>query len=231
MSPDQRVIVALDLPDLAVAERMVDTLGDAGTFYKLGYELIYGGGLGFAEALARAGKQVFIDLKLHDIPNTVERGAAQIARLGARFLTVHAYPQTMAAAARATAGSATGILGVSVLTSMDDSDLARAGYGMGVEDLVARRARQAQEAGAEGLVCSPADLPNVRRAVGEALCTVTPGVRPGGSAVGDQKRILTPGEAVRAGADYLVIGRPITAAPDPKAALLAILAEIAPSGA
>jgi orotidine-5'-phosphate decarboxylase len=227
MEPEARVIVALDLPDIAAARALVETLGAAGRFYKIGYELAFAGGLELARELVAAGKKVFLDLKLHDIPNTIEKGVGQIARLGATFLTVHAYPQTLEAAARGAAGSGLGILGVSVMTSMDDADLARAGYGLGVADLVARRARQTYEAGCAGLICSAADIAGVRAAVGQGLTLVTPGIRPAGSAVGDQKRVMTPGAAIRAGADHLVIGRPISAAPDPAAALAAILAEIA----
>jgi len=221
-----RIIIALDLPDVNAARAMVQTLGESGSFYKIGYELAFVGGLDLARALIAAGKKVFIDLKLHDIPNTIEKGVGQIAGIGAHFLTVHAYPQTMAAAVKGAAGSSLGILGVSVLTSMDDGDLARAGYGMGVPDLIARRAKQAYETGCAGLICSAADIANVRAAVGQGLKLITPGIRPAGAAIGDQKRVMTPGEAIRAGADHLVIGRPITGVADPKAALDAILAEI-----
>jgi orotidine-5'-phosphate decarboxylase len=221
-----RVIVALDLPDVAAARAMVATLGESATFYKIGYELAFVGGLELARELISAGQKVFIDLKLHDIPNTIEKGVGQIAGLGARFLTVHAYPQTMAAAVKGTAGTDLGILGVSVLTSMDESDLARAGYGMGVPDLIARRAKQAYEAGCAGLVCAASDIAHVRGVVGQGLKLVTPGIRPAGGTLGDQKRVMTPGEAIRAGADHLVIGRPITGAADPQAAMRAILEEI-----
>lgn len=227
MTPADRIIIALDLPDVAAARGMVEALGDAATFYKIGYELAFVGGLDLARDLLATGKKVFLDLKLHDIPNTIEKGVGQIARMGATFLTVHAYPQTLAAAAGAAQGTGLGVLGVSVLTSMDDADLARAGYGLGVADLVARRAKQAYEAGCRGLICSAADIAGVRAAVGQGLTLVTPGIRPAGSAVGDQKRVMTPAEAIRAGADHLVIGRPIAAAPDPAAAFAAILAEIA----
>jgi orotidine-5'-phosphate decarboxylase len=221
-----RVIVALDLPTIRDAEAMVDRLGSDVTFYKIGMELAYIGGIALGQRLIAAGKQVFFDLKLHDIPNTVERATAQIAGLGATFMTVHAYPQTMAAAAEGAKGSGLGILGVSVLTSMADEDLARAGYGIGVNDLVRRRARQAQEAHAAGLVCSPLEIAAVRQTVGHALRIVTPGVRPAGAAAGDQKRVMTPGEAIAAGADHLVVGRPITQAADPAAAARAIIDEI-----
>lgn len=222
-----RLIVALDLPSVGEAEAMVERLGDAASFYKIGMELAYVGGIALGQRLIASGRKVFFDLKLHDIPNTVERATAQIAGLGATFMTVHAYPQTMAAAAAGAKGSGLGILGVSVLTSIAEDDLARAGYGMGVADLVRRRARQAQEAHAAGLVCSPLEIAAVRETVGQALTIVTPGVRPAGSAAGDQKRVTTPEEAIRAGADHLVVGRPITGAADPAAAARAIAREIA----
>jgi orotidine-5'-phosphate decarboxylase len=221
-----RVIVALDVPDVAAARGVVDALGESATFYKIGYELAFVGGIALAQGLIAEGKKVFLDLKLHDIPNTIEKGVGQIARMGATFLTVHAYPQTLAAAAKGVQGSSLGVLGVSVMTSMDDGDLARAGYGMGVADLVARRAKQTYEAGCKGLICSAADLAGVREAVGGGLTLVTPGIRPAGSAIGDQKRVMTPADAMRAGADHLVIGRPITGATDRKAAMAAILEEI-----
>jgi orotidine-5'-phosphate decarboxylase len=227
IAPADRLILALDVPTLHEAETMVEQLGESVTFYKIGMELAYIGGIELGARLMRSGKKVFFDLKLHDIPNTVERAVAQIATTGATFLTVHAYPQTMAAAQKAVAGSNLGILGVSVLTSMNEDDAARAGYGMGVADLVRRRARQAMDIGITGLVCSPLEIGTVRETVGQALALVTPGVRPAGAALGDQKRVMTPGEALRAGGDYLVVGRPITQAADPAAAARAIQAEIA----
>jgi orotidine-5'-phosphate decarboxylase len=223
-----RVIVALDVPDIVAADEVVTELEPFASFYKIGMELAYTGGIALGERLIKAGNHVFFDLKLHDIPNTVERATRQIAGTGATFMTVHAYPQTMAAAVAGARNSQLCILGVSVLTSMNDDDLARAGYGVGVADLVHRRARQAQEAGAAGLVCSPLEIAAVRQAVGHSLKLVTPGVRPAGAALGDQKRVMTPAEAIRAGADHLVIGRPITEADDRQAAAHAILAEIAP---
>lgn len=222
-----RVIVALDVPHLQAARGMVSALGDTANFYKIGYELAFIGGLELARELIAEGKRVFIDLKLHDIPNTVEKGVGQIAALGADFLTVHAYPQTMMAAAKGAAGSSLGILGVSVMTSMDDADLAKAGYCLGVEALVNLRARQAVEAGITGLICSAGDVGHIRAEVGPALKLITPGIRPAGSAIGDQKRVMTPSEAIRAGVDHMVIGRPVTAASAPKAAMQAILDEIA----
>lgn len=226
IAPKDRLIVALDLPSVASAEAMIDRLGDSVTFYKIGYQLGYAGGLALAKQLAGSGKKVFLDLKLHDIGNTVARGVESVAALGATFLTVHAYPQTLAAAAKGATGSNLGILGVSVMTSMDDGDLARAGYGMGVQDLIARRAKQIREAGCAGIVCSATDMATVRAAVGQGLKIVTPGIRPAGAALGDQKRVMTPGEAIRAGIDHMVIGRPITGVADPAQAMQAILDEI-----
>lgn len=222
-----RLIVALDLPNVDAARAMVATLGDSVSFLKIGKELVYAGGLDLARELVAAGKKVFLDLKLHDIPTTVERATAAVSGLGATYLTVHAYPQTLSAAVKGKGASDLKILGVSVLTSMNDADLAQAGYGLGVTDLVRRRARQAYEAGAAGLICSPLDLALVREAVGEGLEIITPGVRPAGADAGDQKRVMTPGDAIRAGASRLVVGRPITAAASPKAAADAIVAEIA----
>jgi orotidine-5'-phosphate decarboxylase len=223
----ERLIVALDAPDSAQAERLVGELGDAVVFYKIGMELVYGGGHYLAAKLAMAGKKVFVDLKLHDIPNTVERATAQIARLGAHFLTVHAYPQTMRAAVAGAKGSGLKLLAVSVLTSSDDADLAEAGYRYGVRELVARRAAQARDAGVDGLVASASEAAMLRQSVGAALFLVTPGIRPSGAAAGDQKRVATPAAAIADGADYLVVGRPVTQAADPRAAADRIVAEIA----
>jgi orotidine-5'-phosphate decarboxylase len=205
---------------------MVKRLGDAVTFYKIGYQLAYAGGLPYARALVDAGKQVFLDLKLHDIGNTVAEGVKSVSRLGASFLTVHAYPQTMKAAAQARERSLQ-ILAVTVLTSYDDRDLAAAGYGAGVRATAAERARNALEIGVDGLICSPEEAANLRGIVGPDMLLVTPGIRPAGAAIGDQKRVSTPAAAIAAGADYLVVGRPIIAADEPKAAAEAIIAEIA----
>ena len=170
---------------------------------------------------------MFIDLKLHDIPNTVEHATAQIARLGADLLTVHAYPQTMRAAVAGAKGSGLKLLAVSVLTSSDDADLAEAGYALGVRDLVARRAMQAESIGIDGLVSSAAEASLLRAAHKPPFLLVTPGIRPAGVGVGDQKRVATPASAIRDGADYLVVGRPVTGAADPRAAAETIVAEIA----
>src|SRR5246500_732525 len=227
-APRDRLIVALDLPGVALAEAMVERLGNSVTFYKIGYQLAYAGGLPLVRQLAGAGKKVFVDLKLHDIGNTVARGVESVAGLGATFLTVHAYPQSMKAAVEARAGSDLKILAVTVLTSYDDSDLHAAGYRLGVSDLVEARAQQAQVLGLDGIVCSPEEAAVLRKLVGHQMTLVTPGIRPAGSEVGDQKRIMTPTRAIAAGSDYLVVGRPITGAADPRAAAEAIHAEIAP---
>jgi orotidine-5'-phosphate decarboxylase len=226
IAPRDRLIVALDLPDVAAAEAMIARLGDSVSFYKIGYQLAYAGGLPLVRQLAGAGKKVFVDLKLHDIGNTVARGVESIAKSGATFLTVHAYPQTMKAAVEASAGSSLEILAVTVLTSYDDSDLHAAGYRLGVSDLVEARARQAQALGVDGLVCSPEEAASLRKIVDHRMHLVTPGIRPQGSSVGDQKRIMTPARAIAAGADYLVVGRPVMDAADPKLAADAIQAEI-----
>jgi len=226
LQPRERLIVALDLPSVEAAEQMVARLGDAVSFYKIGYQLAFAGGLGYARTLVGAGKRVFLDLKLHDIGNTVAQGVRSVARLGASFLTVHGYPQTMQAAVEAREANLR-ILAVTVLTSYDDGDLAAAGYSMPVQSLVARRADQARALGVDGLVCSPEEAAHVRAIVGGSMALVTPGIRPAGAAADDQKRIATPAAAIAAGADYLVVGRPIVAAADPRAAARAIVKEIA----
>jgi orotidine-5'-phosphate decarboxylase len=225
--PRERLIVALDVPSVAEAEALVARLGDSVVFYKIGYQLGFAGGLDFARALTDTGKQVFVDMKLHDIGNTVAQGVKSIARMGATFLTVHAYPQTMHAAVDARAGSKLRILAVTVLTSYDDADLAAAGYDFTVPELVAERAAQARDVGVDGLVCSAEEAANIRTIVGGGMALVTPGIRPAGAEAGDQKRVMTPSAAIKAGADYLVVGRPVVTAPDPKAAADAIVAEIA----
>jgi len=226
ISPRDRLIVPLDLPSVAEAEAMVARLGDSVTFYKIGYQLAYAGGLPLARQLVDAGKKVFLDLKLHDIGNTVARGVESLARLGATFLTVHAYPQTMKAAVEGRGSSGLKILAVTVLTSYDDGDLHAAGYRLGVTDLAEARAQQAQVLGVDGLVCSPQEASALRKIVGHQMNLVTPGIRPAGAAAGDQKRIMTPMRAIAAGADYLVVGRPVLEALEPKAAAEAIVVEI-----
>lgn len=224
--PAGRLIVALDLPTAGQAEALAERLSSLPVVLKIGHQLAYTGGLALAERLIRAGHDVFLDLKLHDIPRTVEEGVRSLAGFGARFLTVHAYPQTMRAAAAGRGSSGLAILGVTVLTSMDDRDAAAAGYAAPVADLVAARARDAEAAGIDGIVCAAPEIAALRANRRPGFSLVVPGIRPAGSAAGDQKRVVTPGEAIRAGADYLVVGRPVAGAADPLEAARAILAEI-----
>ncbi len=229
MSPalSDRLIVALDVPTPDEARLLIEQLGDAVGFYKIGYRLAFAGGLDLAAELKRADKKVFLDLKLHDIGNTVREGVESVAGLGLDFLTVHAYPQTMRGAAEGRGDSALRLLAVTALTSYDDADLRDAGYAMAVRDLVRLRAEQARVSGLDGIVCSAAETALVRDVVGPGMVIVTPGIRPAGGDAGDQKRTLTPGQAVRAGVDHMVVGRPIILSPDPRGAALAILDEIA----
>ena len=225
MTADPRLIVALDVPSVDDARRAVDRLGDVVSFFKVGHQLAYSrGGMDFAAELARE-RDVFLDLKLLDIDNTVRSGVASVAAMGVRMLTVHAYPAAMRAAAEA-APADLAILGVTVLTSMDDADLAEAGYAENAATLVARRARQAREAGIGGVVASAQEASTVREIVGPGIAVVTPGIRPAGADYGDQKRVVTPRNALDAGASHLVVGRPIMAADDPRAAALAIKEEM-----
>jgi orotidine-5'-phosphate decarboxylase len=221
-----KVIVALDVPTLREAYHIVTRLGDEATFYKIGYRLAFAGGLQLAAELAREGKKIFLDLKLHDIGNTVQQGVESLTAMNLAFLTVHAYPQTMRGAIDGRGDSTLRLLAVTALTSYDDGDLHDAGYRMAVRDLVRLRAQQARIAGIDGIVCSAAETEIVREAIGPDMVIVTPGIRPAGSAVGDQKRTLTPAEAIRAGVDHLVIGRPIIQAADPRAVANAIMDEI-----
>ena len=226
LDPRDRLIVALDVESVAEAEGLVDRIGDAATFYKIGYRLAYAGGLALVPRLAASGRKVFLDLKLHDIGNTVEEGVRALTDLGATFLTVHAYPQTMRAALRGRGVNGPRILAVTVLTSYDDADAAEAGYALPVADLVARRAAQAAEIGIDGIVCSAAEAASVRGRIGPDRAIVTPGIRPTGAEAGDQKRVMTPGEARRIGIDHVVVGRPITRAQDPRAVAQGIVAEM-----
>ncbi|MCX7305561.1 MAG: orotidine-5'-phosphate decarboxylase [Hyphomicrobiales bacterium] len=223
----ERLIVGLDVATLAEAQSVVRDLEGVVSFYKIGYQLVFAGGLDFARELAAGGTRVFLDMKLLDIDNTVAKGVENIARMGVSMLTLHAYPRVMRAAVDAARGSGLTLLGVTVLTSMDDEDLAEAGYGLKTRGLVLRRAEQALAAGMGGIVCAADEAAAVRKAVGPDLAVVTPGIRPAGAAHGDQKRVMTPAEAIRAGASHLVVARPIIAAPDRRAAAAAILAEMA----
>ena len=226
MHARDRLIVGLDVPTVSEAEAMVATLGDTVSFYKVGYQLVFAGGLSFARELAEDGKHVFLDMKLLDIDNTVAKGVENIAKMGMTMLTLHAYPKAMRAAVAAARGSDLCLLGVSVLTSMDNDDLIEAGYSDTAEALVEKRARQAKEAGMGGLVCSAAEAELVRRQIGADMAVVTPGIRPQGSIADDQKRVITPSDAIAAGASHLVVGRPIVKAEDPKAVAARIVAEI-----
>ena len=226
ISARDRLIVALDFPSVAEAEKAVADLGDTVSFYKVGYELVLAGGLDFAAGLVRSGKKLFLDLKLHDIANTVTSATERAAALGATFLTVHAFPPTMKAAIEGRGKSGLKLLAVTVLTSWNDANLKESGYGIGVRDLVLRRAEQAAVLGIDGLIASPLEAAELRRAVGKSMLIVTPGVRPAGSAAGDQKRVMTPAAAIKAGVDHIVVGRPIIEAKDRKAAAQAIVTEI-----
>ena len=226
MHARNRLIVGLDIPTVGEAEKMVATLGDTVSFYKIGYQLAFAGGIEFARDLAKDGKNVFLDMKLLDIDNTVAKGVENIATMGMTMLTVHAYPKAMRAAVKAAEGSGLCLLAVTVLTSMDDADLLEVGYQADARTLVMRRAEQALAAGMGGIVCSAEESAAVRKIVGSDMAIVTPGIRPAGSDAGDQKRVMTPGDALRAGSSHLVVGRPIVKAEDPRAAARAILAEM-----
>ncbi|MDJ0930371.1 orotidine-5'-phosphate decarboxylase [Breoghania sp.] len=222
-----RLVLPLDVPTVEEARAIVaETQGAVGV-YKIGMQLQFAGGLPFAEELARAGQKVFLDVKLFDIDNTVEQAVRNIAKMGMTFVTIHAYPKTMRAAVAGLDGADLCLLGVTVLTSMDDEDVKAAGYAETASDLVKSRAVAARAAGMGGIVCSPREASELRTLAGPDLVLVTPGVRPAGSSADDQKRVMTPGDAIHAGSDYLVCGRPITGAPDRHAAAKRVMEEIA----
>jgi len=224
---DPRLILPLDLPNRAEAEAMVETLGDAVSFYKIGLQLLATEGMALARDLKREGKSLFLDWKLHDIGATVEKATASLAETGVcDLLTVHAEPQVMKAAVKGKADAGVKILAVTVLTSLTEADLQDLGYGLGVQALVERRIRQALEAGVDGVVASPHEAAMARRIGGDGFLVVTPGVRPAWAGKDDQARASEPAQALRAGASHLVCGRPITAAPDPRAAALRIVDEM-----
>jgi orotidine-5'-phosphate decarboxylase len=227
----ERLIVALDVSTVGEARRIVDAIGDAASFYKIGHQLAFAGGLDLVRELKAQGRKVFLDLKLLDIDNTVEKGVESVLALGADMLTIHAYPKAMAAAVKAARGSPICLLGVTVLTSMDDHDLADAGYALDARSLVLKRAIQAMEAGMGGIVCSAHEVSAVKAATGGRLALVTPGIRPAGADHGDQKRVMTPGQAISAGSTHIVVGRPVTGAADPADAARKIVVEIARSAA
>jgi orotidine-5'-phosphate decarboxylase len=222
------IIIALDVDSVSEALALVDQIGSGADFYKVGMELYAVGGMALISQIAAAGKRVFVDLKLYDIGETVKRATKQICRSGlATFLTIHGSRTVMQAAVEGRGDSATKLLAVTVLTSFDQDDLADLGYAVPIADLVALRVRKAVESGIDGIVCSPLEVGRVRNIGGPDLKLVTPGVRSSGAAKGDQKRVATPAEAIHDGADYLVIGRQVTRAADPKAECQKILAEIA----
>ena len=223
---DPRLIVALDLPSVGDAERMVGRLGGAVGHYKIGHRLALAGGIELARDMSRDGLSVFLDMKLLDIGQTVAHGVESAVDLGVSMLTLHAYPQAMRAGVDAARGSNLVLLGVSVLTSMDEGDLREAGYALSPAELVRRRAEQARLIGMGGLVCSANEAEAVRGIVGPGMAVVTPGIRPEGTERGDQKRVATPGKALERGASHLVIGRPITGASDPTEAVATIRAEM-----
>ena len=226
-SAAERLIIALDKPSAAEARAIVHTVGDAGAFYKIGYQLFPIGGLGLAQELSAAGKKVFLDFKFHDIGATVERGVRSVCALGGDFLTVHAEPDVLKGAVAGRGNDPRlKILGVTVLTSLTQESLDASGISMALEDLVLRRAEFAAEEGADGVVASAKEARAIRARFGDALTIVTPGVRPKGVSADDQARVVTPADAIKAGADHLVIGRPIIAADDPGAAARQILEEI-----
>jgi orotidine-5'-phosphate decarboxylase len=222
----ERLIAALDVPDAAQARAYAERLGDAVRFYKIGLELFTTGGCFELLAWLRArGGKVFADLKLYDIPETVRRAVANVRASGAEFVTLHAERSIMEAAAREK-GSLK-LLAVTVLTSFDQKNLAEMGYTGSVEDLVLQRARAALDAGCDGVIASGLEAPRIKAAFGDRLLVVTPGIRPAGSAMGDQKRAVDVAQAFANGADYIVVGRPIRDAADPRAAAEAIQASIA----
>jgi orotidine-5'-phosphate decarboxylase len=232
-TPRERLIVALDVPDVAVADALVGRLGDAASFYKIGLELVMTGGLDLARRLKRQGRGVFLDMKLLDIPNTVERAVANAANVGVDFLTIHGIDRkTMAAAVKGRGTSSLRILGVTVLTSLSAEDVAEQGVcEVSPGELVLRRAALARDAGLDGVVASGQEAKAVRAIAPAPFLIVTPGIRPSGADAGDQARVTTPAAAIRDGATYIVVGRPITAAADPRAAALAITADIAAAAA
>lgn len=225
----ERLMLPLDVPTVEEARALVKATEGVVGVYKIGMELQFAGGLELARQLAAEGHKIFLDVKLHDIDNTIFSAVKNVARMGVRFMTLHAYPKTMRAAVKALQEEGVTdlcLLGVTVLTSMDDQDLHDAGYRGRVAELVSVRAADARKTGMGGIVCSPQEAASMRHVLGDGLVMVTPGIRPAGSDAGDQKRIMTPGDAIRAGSDYLVIGRPISRAADPRAAASAVLEEI-----
>ena len=214
-----RLIVALDMPVADEAYRLIATLGDSVSFYKVGLELLFAGGLDLARALRQQGKRVFLDMKLLDIGNTVERAVSNAKELDVNFLTVHGHDlKTLRAAVAGRGTSHLKLLAVTVLTNLTADDLKQQGSHMEPADLVLHRARLARESGFDGVIASGQEAARIRESVGPGFLIVTPGIRLPGGAMDDQERVMTPGHAIAAGADHIVIGRPITQADDPRAA-------------
>ncbi len=222
----ERLIVALDLPTVDEARSLVNRLGGAVGFYKIGLQLQYSGGIDLARELRGQGKKIFLDAKLLDIDQTVTNAVANIARLGVDFLTVHGLGPTLRAAAKGRGTSALKLLAVTVLTSQGPEDMAELGTRFSVEELVLRRAKAALDAGCDGVIASGREAAPIRAMAGDRLLIVTPGIRSEGSAADDQKRTMTPREAIAAGADYLVMGREIMRSPDPGGAAERVIREI-----
>ena len=230
MTADDRLIVALDVPNMLHGQELVDQIGDAVSFYKIGLGMLTGGGLALANELKQEhGKRIFLDMKLFDIGATVEAAVRGLAQFDLDFLTVHGDPHVVAAAKQGAAGSNLKILGVTVLTSLDRGDLDNCLIKDGaIPDLVVERAGKAFEAGADGVIASPQEAAMIRALPeAEGRLIVTPGVRPTGAALGDQKRVATPASAIKDGADHIVVGRPVWTAKDPRAAAQAIVSELA----
>lgn len=217
IAPQDRLIVALDMPTVEQARLLIATLGDTVSFYKVGLELLFAGGLELARDLRRQGKKVFLDMKLLDIGNTVERAVANATDFGVDFLTVHGHDlKTMRAAVTGRGGSKMKLLAVTVLTNLTADDLKQQGATLTPAELVLRRAQLARESGFDGVIASGQEAGRIRQAIGPGFLIVTPGIRLTGSATDDQERITTPGHAIASGADYIVVGRPITQADNPK---------------
>ncbi|WP_150523320.1 orotidine-5'-phosphate decarboxylase [Roseibium sediminis] len=224
-----RLVLPLDVPTVDAARELVAaTRGTVGV-YKIGMELQFAGGLEFARELAGEGHKIFLDVKLHDIDNTITQAVRNVARMGMTFMTIHAYPKTMRAAVKAITEDKVEslcVLGVTVLTSMSEGDLVEAGYKGPISNVVEARARDARACGMGGIVCAATEASAMHKVLGGELVIVTPGIRPAGSAAGDQQRIMTPADAIKAGSDYLVVGRPISKADDPRKAAEAVVREI-----
>jgi orotidine-5'-phosphate decarboxylase len=220
------VIIALDFESAGEADALVSSLGASAGFYKVGMELYAAAGMDYVRGLIDRGKRVFLDMKYYDIGETVRRAVSVAARSGAEFLTIHGVGQVMRAAIEGRGDSNMKLLAVTVLTSFDQNDVRELGYDCALPDLVAQRVRLAMQVGVDGIVGSPVEARSIRAAAGPTALLVTPGVRSRGAAAGDQKRVATPDEAVRDGADYVVIGRQVTRSSDPAASLAVIHSEL-----